>query len=349
MCRLSIWDQGAYGIVAPVWLGMDSCEENCAVQETAGYGDQGRWLTCAVYAVCGVLRQMVCTRYGIELEDTSDMAKRIVGMNLKNTDGKDILQHGIGISELIKQLNDKMMKQDLLFFEKTDSGAPGAAIRFELQHKLLDWQRPWESVFQIPSRTPSRLRAFYDCPNWVVHASGPGGTHRHHAMQCQQLLIDCSPGACLLCSNSWGEAEKNMIVPNHSIYPTIEAIWVLSVDSVQKLSDPDSLWVDVNLSRGSYVQYVQSSFGNLEELSCRRCGMHFMREHQRPRPSASIYSLFDTFTILFLPLKFIMPFIMPFIDSDDSDDSEIHRPCCPKCSCKLNWPRVVAATCQQYG
>lgn len=226
------------GSVASVKLGM-ACEENCAVQEEVGDGDQGRWSTCAVYAVCGALRQVVSKRCGIDLEDTSDMAKRIIGMNLQNAQGNQLLQHGISISELIRQLNQKMTNGNLLFFEKTESGAPGAAIRLQIGHDLLDLKA-------LRVKTPSDFQVYVECSNWIVHASGPNGTHRNHAMQCQQLLLH-RPAHSLRCSNSWGGSKRHMTVPNPERYPTITALWVLSVHAVRKLSDPTSPWADVNL------------------------------------------------------------------------------------------------------
>ena len=266
---------------------MNSWAENCAVQATVGEGNQGSWRTCAVYAVCGVLRQLVLRRYGIDLEDTSNMASRIIGMNLRNEDGHDVLSHGIGIESFVKELNKMMIeRQNLLFFERTESGAPGKAIRFGIKCHQLDWQRPWESVFrnpsETPSETPSGFRAYCDCSNWVVHASGPG-THRHHAMQCLQVLLDFPLEgfgvARLLCSNSWGENERNRTVPDHILFPRIVAIWVLSVYGIER-RDAGSPWASVlplredPLTRRMHVPHVPFALTDLEVMQC-DCGIRF--------------------------------------------------------------------------
>ena len=151
-----------------------------------------------------------------------------------------------------------MTNEELVFLEKTESGAPGPAIRFESGHERLDWQRSWESVFPIFSETRSGLKVNCDCSNWVVHASRPSGTHRHHAMQCQQFqqYFNC-PGASLLCSNSWGDKGQSMTIPDR-IFPRIVSIWVLSVHGVQVLPDKrGSVWGDVNLQEDRFNQMIQ--------------------------------------------------------------------------------------------
>ena len=109
--------------------------ENVDVSDPRNVGDKAPGSSCALYSLLGALHPQLDCIPEVRLCSVQDMAEALITHNLKNAQGRAILQHGVTIEFLSDTLNEKMQGFEPSLIFRT---ACQALMKFRIAYRRYD-------------------------------------------------------------------------------------------------------------------------------------------------------------------------------------------------------------------